>query len=200
MKKFSLLALGLFVALSLQARAELLLDTTRPIFDQLSERFATGFIPNAALGWYSGRCYAKSFPSLATNGLLVMALVTTQEGSNNDGPLFPPTQFNEYKLSLLGNGSQIPDYYDTLDSNPALQMEIQRLVDTDIRTNTSTAIISDNALQSTYLNGNLKFRVRQGGVNSSGDYLFAQAVILNSTDNQVAGEVYQNCYYFKKVK
>jgi len=128
--------------------------------------------------------------------LLVATLVTIPPPSEETGggPLFPPPSstrsFNSALVHLI-NTSTTPDRFDELkDSDRNL---LNEFIKTSVFMKLKSTIYK-GSLSTKNEDSNVSYLVRKYR-----DYFFAQSVVLKSSGKDKAGEVFANCYFFKKV-
>ena len=164
-------------------------------FEELGEMFDQGTLPTEeeTFGWWSGRCYYTSEPSNPFSNLLVSRLIT-----DNHGPAFPEPLHQMLVLAYIG--SRLADYFD----NDLLKFKDD--VEEDINSKEAREFIATEKDGSLYASPtllrshlNLNFALRKYK-----NYFISQSILnqnYTSRDNHEwkVGDVYYNCYFFKKV-
>ncbi len=181
MKFLSIVILSCLAFSSVHGASELSTD-----FEELGEMFDQGTLPTKeeTFGWWSGRCYDVLMPSNPLPNLLVSRMITDEPSKT-------------HQMVFLRHGSkQAADYFD----NNLLEFKVE--VEELINTEENRRIIvkkRDNSLYA-YTPLNLDFALRKYE-----NYFIGQAIVNQdgSTSNGKhrwrAGDVYSNCYFFKKV-
>ena len=176
MKFLCALILSCLAFSSVHAESEIFLTEANTNFETLREFFNQGTLPqrDETFGWWSGRCYNVVEQNKPLPQLLVSKLITTD---TENGPAFPPKSLHQ--MVVLTKVHKSADYFDNDLSDFGLS------VNKFINAPTSRIFIAKERDGSLYV-PNLSVLLRKYG-----NYFITQ-----SLDGL---EVYQTCYFFKKV-
>ncbi len=164
-------------------------------FEILGENFVDGYIPQAkyAEGWRTGRCYSKSEPNITMGAMLIVATVFhLPADTTNNGPLFPqPAPTKTLNMGIARHINAAPDRYDTLTDADKRELLLTAGSPTFKKLITYA---DDGSWYSDNLESNTKYALR-----IKDSFLFAQRTVLKDVGTEKAGDVINNCYFFKKI-
>jgi hypothetical protein len=152
-------------------------------------------------GWWSGRCYRKNKPQTAVGSRLVVSLSTGPYHPtppyhpipDEDGPMFPHTLIkHEYNMMVFEVPAAPANFVDFSNNGLTESLEGYTL---SPQYNQFKAEHHEKSIVSKNEPGNALMSVRKHD-----RYLLAQVANLHSDSNYIAGDVFSNCYYFKKIK
>ena len=165
-------------------------------YEQLADYYnnpsATAPTDEELSGWWTGRCFATASPSVATNSLLVGTERPAEDSGRDDGPLFPPSA-SERIVHVLANSSQGETCFDRLTESSIAS--IQNVLNQDRSYLTVAGPYADGSHGSTYDPGNLEYRVKKNG-----EYFIGRMTVIRPNSGLGAGDAYQYCYWFNKVR
>lgn len=162
-------------------------------FDMLTSYFQTGDLPTPTqlAGNWSGRCYSKT--NEKPQASLLTAHEVTHTSNQSEGPLFPPEVSKTFNLATVqsyGLGDA-PDLFDSM--GPRLKVMLNSfLLSSEFKDLVSS--VEDRSLVSRNEQANAKYVVRKYQ-----NYFLVQLLVLQDVANFKSGDIYQICYYFKKV-
>lgn len=165
-------------------------------YDALLEFHEAGQLPaeEAMQGLWTGRCYLQSNPSKPFGMVLAARRFLRREVTEDHGPAFPAPA-PEYVLNFgLFNHSghrEVANRYDNL--SPQDRFDMERIYTSPYFLN-MVSRVENNARLSEYREGNLRYSLRQYK-----EYFVVLATVLRSSGEYVGGEVFNACYFFKKV-
>jgi hypothetical protein len=171
------------------------IDGTINQYDQLAQYYNSGSatMPTFAelAGWHTGRCYSSRSPAVATNSLLALAERSTNDG-RNDGPLFPPGA-PEQVILTLNNGSERETYFDVVSDAQAISFS--NVIFNSLPSMGTAGTFPDGSLGSINTRGNLEYRIKK-----TGGYFIGRHTLIAAQGGQAAGDAYQYCYWFNRVR
>jgi hypothetical protein len=164
-------------------------------FEDLKSLFLTQAHANFQIsqieGWYSGRCYTYDRPDTPRSGVLVVWKTTDVD---RHGPLWPVGD-DEYSFAFIsGEDRDRPTQY----NNPDEQViEYIQDFEDEMRANMiEKAEVIDSAFETKNEYDEMIFRARMYN-----EYIVTeQAFTYDYGAHIQAGETYQMCYFFKKLK
>ncbi len=166
-------------------------------FEKLESYYAQGTLPSQdqIAGYWSGRCYLKTSPSVAYGNVLMAKLLTAPTPPTpDDGPLFPPEEPKmTFNLAVANHSGtfEVPNRYDNIsDSDKAHVIDLAKSAEFYKLTTT----VVDHSLLSVHDAGNLSFSAR-----AYKDYYLVKATVLRNQDALQAGDVFSMCYFFKRI-
>jgi hypothetical protein len=176
-------------------------STSNTKYEILGSYFVTAQRPSFedVKGWWSGRCFRKNKPQTAIGSLLILSPSTGQyqpdpdhPAPGTDGPLFPHAMMNEYNMMVFEVPGASADYVDFPSKGLIKSLEEDL---NSARFNQFKATSTENSIVSKNEPSNALMSVRKYE-----NYLLAQVATLQSNSDSAAGDVFSNCYYFKRLR
>jgi len=165
-------------------------------YDALLEFFEAGQLPNeeSMVGLWTGRCYLQSNPSKPFGMVLAARRFLRREVTEDHGPAFPapaPQYVLNFGLFNHSGHRELANRYDNL--SPQDRMDMERIYTSPFFLNMVSTVV-DNARESEYREGNLRYSLRQHK-----GYFVVIARVLRSSGQYIEGDIFNACYFFKKV-